>query len=119
MTIIFDKPWPVKKNMKPDKRKIFLDFDYDDLSELQAWLYLTNQQSLEITAETDMLPETQQFFSIRLHASNKDFDDTGIDVLSQSVTGNLSLCELEQELSCILQKFADKGITVMTKTNNL
>ena len=49
--------------------------DETPLGEPQHWIYLKSGRSLEVTHEEDGLPENEQYFSIRLHCSNEEFDN--------------------------------------------
>lgn len=49
--------------------------DETPLGEPQHWIYLKSGRSIEITHEEDGLPENEQYFSIRLHCSNEEFDN--------------------------------------------
>ena len=46
-----------------------------EYGEPQLWIYLDNGRSVEITHEEYNLPEDKQFYSVRLHCSEKEFDD--------------------------------------------
>ena len=49
--------------------------DETPLGEPQHWIYLKSGRSLEVTHEEDGLPENEQYFSIRLHCSEEEFDN--------------------------------------------
>ena len=49
--------------------------DETALGEPQHWVYLKSGRSLEVTHEEDGLPENEQYFSIRLHCSEEEFDN--------------------------------------------
>ena len=49
--------------------------DETPLGEPQHWIYLKSGRSLEITHEEDGLLENEQYFSIRLHCSEEEFDN--------------------------------------------
>ena len=49
--------------------------DETPLGEPQHWIYLKSGRSIEVTHEEDGLPENEQYFSIRLHCSNEEFDN--------------------------------------------
>ena len=49
--------------------------DETPLGEPQHWVYLKSGRSLEVTHEEDGLPENEQYFSIRLHCSEEEFDN--------------------------------------------
>ena len=49
--------------------------DETDFGEPQHWIYLKSGRSLEVTHEEYGLSENEQYFSIRLHCSEDDFDN--------------------------------------------
>ena len=49
--------------------------DETDFGEPQHWIYLKSGRSLEITHEEYGLSENEQYFSIRLHCSEEEFDN--------------------------------------------
>ena len=49
--------------------------DETPLGEPQHWIYLKSGRSIEVTHEEDGLSENEQYFSIRLHCSNEEFDN--------------------------------------------
>ena len=49
--------------------------DETDFGEPQHWIYLKSGRSLEVTHEEDGLSENEQYFSIRLHCSDEEFDN--------------------------------------------
>lgn len=49
--------------------------DETPLGEPQHWIYLKSGRSIEVTHEEDGLPENEQYFSIRLHCSEEEFDN--------------------------------------------
>ena len=49
--------------------------DETPLGEPQHWIYLKSGRSLEVTHEEDGLSENKQYFSIRLHCSEEEFDN--------------------------------------------
>ena len=44
------------------------------LGEPQVWLSLESGRSVEITLESDGLPEEEWYYSVRLHCSEEEFD---------------------------------------------
>lgn len=55
---------------------VCLRFDSEtSLGEPQGWIYLKDGTSLEITHEEHGLSASEQYFSARLHCSEKDFED--------------------------------------------
>lgn len=51
------------------------DSTESEYGEPQLWLYLESGRSIEITLESYCIPKEKQFFSIRLHCSDDEFDD--------------------------------------------
>lgn len=49
--------------------------DETDFGEPQHWIYLKSGRSLEVTHEEYGLPENKQYFSVRLHCSEEEFDN--------------------------------------------
>lgn len=56
----------------------FYELPFDSCTafgEPQAWVYLKDGTSLEITHEEEGLPDDKQYYSIRLHCSEEDFEN--------------------------------------------
>ena len=47
--------------------------DETPLGEPQHWIYLKSGRSLEITHEENGIPESKQYFSVRLHSTDEEF----------------------------------------------
>lgn len=63
------------------------------LGEPQWWIYLSSGRSIEITFESDGLPDRRRYYSIRLHCSDTEFDDDKFrgtcGVVDQDVTEDI------------------------------
>lgn len=96
---------------------ITLDFNTETgLGEPQGWLYLSNGRSLEVTYECAGIPNKKdQFFSVRLHCSDKEFDNdcfhATCGVVEESFADNL--IELTELLGKELDRFAIQGLKVV------
>lgn len=84
------------------------------LGEPQWWVYLKSGRSIEITLESAGLPEKRRYCSVRLHASDDEFDhdeyhDT-VGVITTQCTadiGNRTTEELLDEAAGIAVAIAD------------
>ena len=74
--------------------------DETPLGEPQHWIYLKSGRSLEITHEEDGLPENEQYFSIRLHCSEEEFDN-GDYSSTVGVITTLIATTAQDTLNCI------------------
>ena len=74
--------------------------DETPLGEPQHWIYLKSGRSLEVTHEEDGLPENEQYFSIRLHCSNEEFDN-GEYSSTVGVITTLIAATAQDTLNCI------------------
>lgn len=53
-----------------------LAFDWEtEYGEPQAWIYLKNGTSIEVTHEENGLKPEEQYFSARIHCSDEDFEN--------------------------------------------
>ena len=75
--------------------------DETPLGEPQHWIYLKSGRSLEITHEEDGLPENKQYFSIRLHCSEEEFDN-GEYSSTIGVITILTATTAQDTLNCIV-----------------
>ena len=75
--------------------------DETDFGEPQHWIYLKSGRSLEITHEEDGLPENEQYFSIRLHCSEEEFDN-GEYSSTIGVITTLTATTAQDTLNCIV-----------------
>ena len=74
--------------------------DETPLGEPQHWIYLKSGRSLEVTHEEDGLPENEQYFSIRLHCSEEEFDN-GEYSSTVGVITTLIATTAQDTLNCI------------------
>ena len=75
--------------------------DETPLGEPQHWIYLKSGRSLEITHEEYGLPENKQYFSIRLHCSEEEFDN-GEYSSTIGVITTLTATTAQDTLNCIV-----------------
>ena len=75
--------------------------DETDFGEPQHWIYLKSGRSLEVTHEEDGLPENEQYFSIRLHCSEEEFDN-GEYSNTIGVITTLVASTAQDTLNCII-----------------
>ena len=75
--------------------------DETSLGEPQHWIYLKSGRSLEITHEEYGLPENEQYFSIRLHCSEEEFDN-GEYSSTIGVITTLTATTAQDTLNCIV-----------------
>ena len=75
--------------------------DETPLGEPQHWIYLKSGRSIEVTHEEDGLPENEQYFSIRLHCSNEEFDN-GEYSSTVGVITTLIATTAQDTLNCIV-----------------
>lgn len=74
--------------------------DETAFGEPQHWVYLKSGRSLEVTHEEYGLPENEQFFSIRLHCSDEEFDN-GEYSSTVGVITTLIATTAQDTLNCI------------------
>ena len=86
--------------------------DETPLGEPQHWIYLKSGRSIEVTHEEDGLPENEQYFSIRLHCSEEEFDN-GEYSSTIGVITTLTATTAQDTLNCIvaiMRTFKEKEI---------
>lgn len=67
-------------DMLEDVKKQFAEeTDYTEWGEPRAWLYLPNGRTIEVTHEEEGLDTKDQYFSVRLHCTDKEFDNMSFD----------------------------------------
>lgn len=85
------------------------------LGEPQYWIYLTDGRSIEITLESDGLAVEDQYYSIRLHCSDTDFDNdtyhSTCGVIDQYATENTTFSDILPIVYDVLQ--SHKGMIDM------
>ena len=74
--------------------------DETDFGEPQHWIQLKSGRSLEITHEEYGLSENEQYFSIRLHCSEEEFDN-GEYSSTVGVITTLIATTAQDTLNCI------------------
>ena len=74
--------------------------DETPLGEPQHWIYLKSGRSLEITHEENGMPASKQYFSIRLHCSEEEFDN-GEYSSTVGVITTLIATTAQNTLNCI------------------
>ena len=74
--------------------------DETSLGEPQHWIYLKSGRSLEITHEEDGLSENKQYFSIRLHCSEEEFDNGEYNSTVGVITTSIATTA-QDTLNCI------------------
>lgn len=57
------------------KRQFSSNENCTDCGEPQAWIYLDNGRSVEVVHEEDGLDGNEQFFSVRLHCTDEEYDN--------------------------------------------
>ena len=75
--------------------------DETDFGEPQHWIYLKSGRSLEITHEEYGLSENEQYFSIRLHCSEEEFDNMDYYKTCGVIT-TLTATTAQDTLNCIV-----------------
>ena len=75
--------------------------DETSLGEPQHWIYLKSGRSLEVTHEEYGLSEDKQFFSIRLHSTDEEFDN-GEYSSTIGVITTLTATTAQDTLNCIV-----------------
>ena len=74
--------------------------DETPLGEPQHWIYLKSGRSIEVTHEGHGLSEHEQYFSIRLHCSEEEFDN-GEYSSTVGVITTLIATTAQDTLNCI------------------
>ena len=89
------------------KIKIFgMDFESNAetaLGEPSLILYLPNDTSIEITHEEDGVRKEEQYFSVRHHCSNEDFDNDTYRATMGIISEGTA--ETEEEVSTMIEKY--------------
>lgn len=73
--------------------------------EPQAWVDIEGDRSIEITHEKDLLPKDEEFYSLRLHCSEEEFQDddfhSTIGIIETYCTGTISDEQLADRIDCL------------------
>ena len=75
--------------------------DETAFGEPQHWIYLKSGRSLEVTHEEYGLSENEQYFSIRLHCSEEEFDNMDYYRTCGVIT-TLTATTAQDVLNCIV-----------------
>lgn len=86
MTIIGDReieyftsPVEIDDILSDVKEQFEGEQDYTECGEPRAWVYLPNGRTIEVTHEEEGLDTKDQYFSVRLHCTDKEFDNMSFD----------------------------------------
>ena len=92
------------------KVKIFgMEFESNDetaLGEPSLTLHLPNDTSIEITHEEDGLSKEEQYFSVRHHCSNEDFDNDTYRATMGIISEGTA--ETTEEIATMIEKYLMK-----------
>ena len=96
------------KTMQEILSDIKNQFEQNDngFGEPQAWVYLEDKdRSIEIVHEKDGLPQDEEFYSLRLHCSEEEFQDddfhSTIGIIETYCTGTISDEQLADGIDCL------------------
>lgn len=64
----------IEEMLNEIKRQFENEENFTENLEPQAWIYLNNGRSIEITHEEEGIEPDEQFFSVRLHCTESEFD---------------------------------------------
>lgn len=82
------------------------------LGEPQWWVYLKSGRSIEITLESAGLPEKRRYCSVRLHASDNEFDrdeyHSTVGVIDSRCTADIE----DQTVDELLDEAADIAVAI-------
>lgn len=108
-------------NMGNGRKADTINLQFTDetaLGEPVAWIYLSDGTSLEICHEEEGLKEDEQFYSIRHHCSDKDFEE---DKYHSTMGVIQHMCSMDagiiaEWLTTLLMEQLKKNITVSDYT---
>lgn len=69
------KYWKIAKQKEQIRKELKAHETETALGEPQYWLYLKSGRSIEVTLESDGIQEEDQYYSVRLHCSEKEFEE--------------------------------------------
>lgn len=69
------KNWKKAKQKEQIRKELKAHETETALGEPQYWLYLKSGRSIEVTLESDGIQEEDQYYSVRLHCSEKEFEE--------------------------------------------
>lgn len=88
------------------KRQMKAHENETSYGEPQAWAYLDNGRSIEVTLEQHGLPEDDRFFSVRLHCNEQEFGNNdyqgSVGVIDQYTSSGKSPDELNSLIEAAL-----------------
>lgn len=75
----FISPVEIDDILSDVKEQFEGEWDYTECGEPRAWVYLPNGRKIEVTHEEEGLDTKDQYFSVRLHCTDKEFDNMSFD----------------------------------------
>lgn len=75
----FTSPVEIDDILSDIKEQFEGEWDYTECGEPRAWVYLPNGRTIEVTHEEEGLDTKDQYFSVRLHCTDKEFDNMSFD----------------------------------------
>lgn len=75
----FISPVEIDDILNDVKEQFEGEWDYTECGEPRAWVYLPNGRTIEVTHEEEGLDTKDQYFSVRLHCTDKEFDNMSFD----------------------------------------
>ena len=82
-----------------------LKVDNNGFGEPQAWISIGKNRSIEITHEKNLLPKDEEFYSLKLHCSEEEFDNdafnTTIGIIETYATSIVSDEQLADGIDCL------------------
>ena len=84
----FTSPVELDDILNDIKEQFENEQDYTEYGEPRAWVYLPNGRTIEVTHEEEGLDTKDQYFSVRLHCTDKEFDNMSFD----TYTGVIDYC---------------------------
>ena len=84
----FTSPVELDDILNDIKEQFENEQDYTEYGEPRAWVYLPNGRTIEVTHEEEGLDTKDQYFGVRLHCTDKEFDNMSFD----TYTGIIDYC---------------------------
>ena len=75
----FTSPVELDDILNDIKEQFENEQDCTEYGEPRAWVYLPNGRTIEVTHEEEGLDTKDQYFSVRLHCTDKEFDNMSFD----------------------------------------
>jgi hypothetical protein len=92
-------------NIKDIKNQFKLN--KNSYGESQAWLEIDKNRSIEITHEKEGLPKNEEFYSLRLHCNNEEYDNDKFNktmgIIDIYNTEKISNEQLEKGINYLMQ----------------